>query len=69
MTISSPGAPSPQSVLAAVVEIGERRELGPSPLGRRFMIDIAGGSFEGHNRYMFEATQESMVDQDTEEPR
>ena len=22
-------------------------ELGPSPLGQRFLIDIAGGSFEG----------------------
>lgn len=31
----------------AVVEIGERRSLGRTPLGERFIIDILGGSFEG----------------------
>jgi Protein of unknown function (DUF3237) len=47
MTNSPPDAPAVEWAYTAVVEIGERRELGPSPLGQRFMIDIVGGSFEG----------------------
>lgn len=31
----------------ALVEIGERRSLGVTPLGERFIIDILGGTFEG----------------------
>ena len=31
----------------ALVDIGERRDLGPSGGGHRYMIDILGGSFEG----------------------
>lgn len=31
----------------ALVEIGERRPLGVTPLGERFIIDILGGTFEG----------------------
>ena len=39
--------PMLEHVYDAIVDIGPRRELGPSPLGQRFMIDILGGSFEG----------------------
>lgn len=31
----------------AVVEIGERLDLGASPLGERFLVPILGGHFEG----------------------
>lgn len=31
----------------AVVDIGPRRDLGTTPLGERFIIDILGGRFEG----------------------
>ena len=31
----------------AVVDIGERQDLGASPLGERFMVPILGGHFEG----------------------
>jgi len=47
MTTSLLTAPTLQWAYTAVVEIGERRELGWSPLGQRFMIDIVGGRFEG----------------------
>lgn len=39
--------PRLELVYDATVDIGPRRELGPSPLGQRFIIDIVGGSFEG----------------------
>lgn len=31
----------------AVVDVGERQDLGISPLGERFIVPILGGSFEG----------------------
>lgn len=31
----------------AIVDIGERLDLGASPLGERFMVPILGGTFEG----------------------
>ena len=31
----------------AIVDIAPRRDLGVTPLGERFIIDILGGSFEG----------------------
>lgn len=31
----------------ADVEIAPRRDLGPSPAGHRYIVDILGGSFEG----------------------
>ena len=31
----------------AVVDIGERQDLGASPLGERFLVPILGGHFEG----------------------
>ena len=39
--------PQLEHIYDAVVDIGIRRELGLSPLGLRFMIDIVGGTFEG----------------------
>jgi Protein of unknown function (DUF3237) len=39
----------PRTELAyeAIVDVGERRDLGDSPLGQRYIIDILGGSFQG----------------------
>lgn len=33
----------------AEVRIGEKQDLGEGPLGRRFLVPILGGSFEGPN--------------------
>ena len=33
----------------AEVRIGERQDLGDGPLGRRFLVPILGGTFEGPN--------------------
>jgi hypothetical protein len=39
--------PQLQFAYEALVEIGARRDLGATPLGHRYMIDILGGHFEG----------------------
>jgi AcrR family transcriptional regulator len=39
--------PSLEHVYDAVIDIAERRDLGTSPLGARYIIDILGGSFAG----------------------
>ncbi len=39
--------PRTEPVYEAIVEVGERRDLGAGPLGHRYMIDILGGSFDG----------------------
>ena len=43
----TPDIPTVEHVYDAVVDIGARRDLGDSPLGRRVIIDIVGGHFEG----------------------
>jgi Protein of unknown function (DUF3237) len=40
-------APSAEFTFEAIVDVGERRDLGDSPLGHRYLIDIVGGSFQG----------------------
>jgi hypothetical protein len=39
--------PTLELAWTAIVDIGARRELGTTPLGERFIIEILGGSFEG----------------------
>lgn len=39
--------PQLQFAYEALVEIATRRDLGATPLGHRYMIDILGGTFEG----------------------
>ena len=39
--------PSAEHVYDAIVDIGPRRDLGESPVGRRYIIDIVGGEFDG----------------------
>jgi hypothetical protein len=39
--------PSLEQAWTAIIDIGERRALGTTPLGERFIIDILGGTFEG----------------------
>jgi hypothetical protein len=45
--MSTETPPSTQLIYEAEVETAERQELGPSPLGQRFQINILGGSFSG----------------------
>ncbi len=40
-------APTLEFAYEAIVDVGDRRSLGASALGERFIIDILGGSFEG----------------------
>lgn len=39
--------PRCELVYKAVVDIGQREDLGTSPLGQRYIIPILGGSFQG----------------------
>lgn len=39
--------PELKLVYEAVVDIAERKELGASALGQRFIVDILGGTFQG----------------------
>jgi Protein of unknown function (DUF3237) len=39
--------PRTEFAYEAIVEVGERRDLGASPLGHRYIIPIHGGTFEG----------------------
>lgn len=43
----NPDLPALEFVYAAEVEIGPRRDLGPTRGGHRWQIDILGGRFEG----------------------
>ena len=45
--MTAPPPPSLELAWTAFVDIGERRPLGRTPLGERFIIDILGGHFEG----------------------
>jgi hypothetical protein len=47
--MTTPTTPAPTAHLAwtAEVDIAERQDLGPSPLGERFIVPIVGGRFEG----------------------
>ena len=47
MTTPTPTPPELAFVYEARVDIGERRALGATPMGERFIIDILGGDFEG----------------------
>lgn len=42
-----PPAPRSELVYEAVVDVGPRHDLGASPLGHRYLIDILGGRFDG----------------------
>ena len=46
-TMPNTRAPEAQFVYLAEVDIAERRSLGSSALGERFIVDILGGRFEG----------------------
>lgn len=39
--------PTSTLLYSAIVEIGERQDLGIGPLGQRYLIPILGGTFEG----------------------
>jgi len=47
MTTPTPTPPELTFVYEARVDIGERRALGGTAVGERFIIDILGGDFEG----------------------
>ncbi len=47
MTTPTPTPPELAFVYEARVDIGERRALGGTAVGERFIIDILGGDFEG----------------------
>lgn len=46
-TMTQPPTPRAEFLYQADVDIAERRSLGASALGERFIVDILGGSFEG----------------------
>lgn len=45
--IDRPLAPASTLVYEALVEVAPRRDIGESPLGHRYIVDITGGRFEG----------------------
>ncbi|MFO1194830.1 MAG: DUF3237 family protein [Rhodoferax sp.] len=45
--MTQPTTPRAEFLYQADVDIAERRSLGASALGERFIVDILGGSFEG----------------------
>ena len=47
LTRHPPLAPSAQLVWEAVVDVAERKALGPGPSGDRFIVPILGGHFRG----------------------
>ncbi|MBL8338993.1 MAG: DUF3237 family protein [Rhodoferax sp.] len=45
--MNQPAIPRAEFLYQADVDIAERRSLGASALGERFIVDILGGTFEG----------------------
>ena len=41
----TPSAPSMKLIWTAIITVGDRKDLGVSPLGHRFIIPILGGRF------------------------